>query len=135
MLITSTVLFPAERLEEAKYVNKSLSALGDALGALVSKTGNVPLNNNKLTETLESTLMGSNCKAAMIVHIAPEDCFRGESLASLMFGQRVSLFKDGQVRCFEIVYYTIYNSPLIYLSAHCQQGNKCLAFVVLCSVT
>lgn len=103
-------------MEEAKYINKSLSALGDALGALASKPSTVALGENRLTQALELTL-GSNCKAAMLVHIAPEDCFRSESLASLMFGQRVSLFKDGQVRILVLMCCITENLPLIQLSA------------------
>lgn len=85
-----------ERLEEAKYINKSLSAVSDAFGALVAKSSSVPLDGSKITESLKPTLGGPNPKAAMVIHIAPEDCFRSESLTSLMFGQRVLLFKDGE---------------------------------------
>jgi kinesin family member C2/C3 len=41
-----------ERLKEAQNINKSLSALGDAISAFATKTPHIPFRNSKLTHLL-----------------------------------------------------------------------------------
>ena len=61
-----------DRLEEAKHINRSLSALGDVMAALASKArAHVPFRNSKLTQLLQDSLCGQ-AKAMMFIHIAPE---------------------------------------------------------------
>ena len=61
-----------DRLEEAKHINRSLSALGDVMAALASKDrAHVPFRNSKLTQLLQDSLCGQ-AKAMMFIHIAPE---------------------------------------------------------------
>jgi kinesin family protein C2/C3 len=45
-----------DRLKEAQYINKSLSALGDVIFALAQKNAHVPYRNSKLTQVLQSSL-------------------------------------------------------------------------------
>ncbi|MBA0877494.1 hypothetical protein Goshw_013459 [Gossypium schwendimanii] len=45
-----------DRLREAQHINKSLSALGDAIFALAQKNAHVPYRNSKLTQVLQSSL-------------------------------------------------------------------------------
>ena len=45
-----------DRLKEAQYINKSLSALGDVIFALAQKSAHVPYRNSKLTQVLQSSL-------------------------------------------------------------------------------
>ncbi|AQK94913.1 kinesin-related protein3 [Zea mays] len=45
-----------DRLKEAQYINKSLSALGDVIFALSQKSAHVPYRNSKLTQVLQSSL-------------------------------------------------------------------------------
>ena len=63
-----------DRLEEAKHINRSLSALGDVMAALAAKErGHVPFRNSKLTQLLQDSLSGQ-AKAMMFIHIGPEVC-------------------------------------------------------------
>lgn len=84
-----------ERLEEAKHINRSLSVLGDVIGALASKKNAADFGASTLTQAMEPSLVGT-IGMVMIMHIAPEDCFKSESLSTIMFGQRVSMFMNGQ---------------------------------------
>ena len=45
-----------DRLNEARYINKSLSALGDVISALAQKNAHVPYRNSKLTQLLQDSL-------------------------------------------------------------------------------
>lgn len=45
-----------DRLREAQHINKSLSALGDVIAALASKSAHVPYRNSKLTQLLQDAL-------------------------------------------------------------------------------
>lgn len=83
-------------MEEAKYINKSLSALGDVMSALAAKSSHVPFRNSKLTQLLQDSLSGQ-AKAMMFMHVAPEASSRGETLSTAMFGSRVSQISLGQV--------------------------------------
>ena len=48
-----------ERLQEAKHINQSLSALGNVINALVTKKGVVPYRDSKLTRLLKDSLGGN----------------------------------------------------------------------------
>jgi kinesin family member C2/C3 len=45
-----------DRLNEAKHINYSLSALGDVVAALAQKSSHVPYRNSKLTQVLQDAL-------------------------------------------------------------------------------
>ncbi|WRX23731.1 Kinesin motor domain - like 10 [Theobroma cacao] len=86
-----------ERLKESQFINKSLSALGDVISALASKTGHVPYRNSKLTHMLQSSL-GGDCKTLMFVQISPSDADLGETICSLNFASRVRGIEGGPAR-------------------------------------
>jgi hypothetical protein len=62
----------AGRLDEARKINFSLSALGNCIHALTSQNKNehVPFRDSKLTRLLQDSL-GGNSKTALIVTIGP----------------------------------------------------------------
>ncbi|KAK9837800.1 hypothetical protein WJX74_005282 [Apatococcus lobatus] len=86
-----------DRLEEAKHINKSLSALGDVMSALAAKQNHIPFRNSKLTQLLQDSLCGQ-AKAMTFVHVAPEVSSHGESVSTLAFGSRVSEVTLGQAK-------------------------------------
>ena len=60
-----------QQLEEAKTINKSLSALGQVINALTDKNvTHVPYRDSKLTRVLQDSL-GGNSKTVLIVAISP----------------------------------------------------------------
>ena len=52
-----------DRLQEAKHINKSLSALGDVIHSLKSKSPHTPYRNSKLTHLLQDSLGELSCKS------------------------------------------------------------------------
>ncbi|KAK7713615.1 kinesin-like nuclear fusion protein [Botryosphaeria dothidea] len=79
-----------DRLKETQNINRSLSCLGDVIGALGSgKEGShVPYRNSKLTYLLQYSL-GGNSKTLMFVMISPLQPHLHETLTSLKFATKV----------------------------------------------
>ncbi|OQU78322.1 hypothetical protein SORBI_3009G202801, partial [Sorghum bicolor] len=86
-----------DRLKEAQYINKSLSALGDVIFALSQKSAHVPYRNSKLTQVLQSSL-GGQAKTLMFVQINPDVESYSETISTLKFAERVSGVELGAAR-------------------------------------
>lgn len=84
-------------MKEAQNINKSLSALGDVIAALVSKTPHVPYRNSKLTMMLKDSL-GGDSKTLMIVQSSPAQCNVTETLSSLNFAARARNVELGKAK-------------------------------------
>ncbi|XP_040964639.1 kinesin-like protein KIN-14G isoform X1 [Gossypium hirsutum] len=85
------------RLKEAQHINKSLSALGDVISSLASRSSHVPYRNSKLTQLLQDSL-GGQAKTLMFVHIAPEYEALGETISTLKFAERVATVELGAAK-------------------------------------
>ena len=82
-----------DQIEEAKSINRSLSALGDVFSALSSQQDFVPYRNNILTLLMQDSL-GGNAKTLMFVNISPADYNLEETVISLMYASRVKLITN-----------------------------------------
>ncbi|KAJ4713994.1 Kinesin-like calmodulin-binding protein [Melia azedarach] len=76
------------QLKEAQSINKSLSALGDVIGALSSGSQHIPYRNHKLTMLMSDSL-GGNAKTLMFVNVSPAESNLDETYNSLMYASRV----------------------------------------------
>ncbi|CAL9115326.1 unnamed protein product [Musa textilis] len=75
-------------LEEAKSINKSLSALGNVINALTAgKLNHIPYRDSKLTRILQDAL-GGNSRTALLCCCSPSPSNVSESLSTLRFGAR-----------------------------------------------
>jgi len=83
-----------ERLDEAKNINRSLSALGNVINALTDKKyTHVPYRDSKLTRVLQESL-GGNAKTSLIVTCSPSNFNEQETISTLRFGQRAKMIKN-----------------------------------------
>ena len=80
-------------LKEAKMINKSLSALGNVIKALVERTPHVPYRDSKLTRLLQDSL-GGNSKTALIIACSSSEYNVVETLSTLRFGTRAKSIKN-----------------------------------------
>uniref|UniRef100_A0A0R3RG82 Kinesin-like protein n=1 Tax=Elaeophora elaphi TaxID=1147741 RepID=A0A0R3RG82_9BILA len=81
-------------LEEAKNINKSLSALGNVIAALAEGTkGHVPYRDSKLTRILQESL-GGNSRTTIVICCSPASVNEAETKSTLMFGQRAKTIKN-----------------------------------------
>lgn len=72
---------------EAIEINKSLTALGDVIEAVVSKKKHIPYRNHKLTLLLQDAIGGS-AKALMYLNCSPASSSVRETALALKFGSR-----------------------------------------------
>lgn len=83
-----------QQLEEAKMINKSLSALGQVINALTDdKLSHVPYRDSKLTRILQDSL-GGNSKTALIVAVSPSSFNAAETVSTLRFGTRAKSIEN-----------------------------------------
>ncbi|KAF8495611.1 kinesin heavy chain [Gautieria morchelliformis] len=83
-----------QTLEEAKKINKSLSALGMVINALTDgKSTHIPYRDSKLTRILQESL-GGNSRTTLIINCSPSSYNEAETLSTLRFGMRAKSIKN-----------------------------------------
>lgn len=83
-----------QTLEEAKKINKSLSALGMVINALTDgKSTHVPYRDSKLTRILQESL-GGNSRTTLIINCSPSSYNDSETISTLRFGARAKSIKN-----------------------------------------
>ena len=83
-----------QTLEEAKMINKSLTALGQVINALTDeKCKHIPYRDSKLTRLLQNSL-GGNSRTTLCINASPSDYNHGETLSTLRFGQRAKSIQN-----------------------------------------
>lgn len=75
------------RLEEAKKINLSLTALGKCIHALTNGEAHVPFRESKLTRLLQESL-GGNTKTTLLIAASPHEFNIEETISTLDFGKR-----------------------------------------------
>ncbi|XP_064332761.1 kinesin-like protein KIFC2 isoform X3 [Camelus dromedarius] len=87
----------AQRLREARTINRSLLALGGVMTALRARRPHVPFRDSQLTRLLQPAL-GPGATAVLLLQIStrPEDL--GETVCSLKFAERVGQVELGPAR-------------------------------------
>ncbi|KAL5490500.1 hypothetical protein ACEPAI_5333 [Sanghuangporus weigelae] len=83
-----------QTLEEAKKINKSLSALGMVINALTDgKSTHIPYRDSKLTRILQESL-GGNSRTTLIINCSPSSYNEPETISTLRFGIRAKSIKN-----------------------------------------
>jgi len=83
-----------QTLEEAKKINKSLSALGMVINALTDgKSTHIPYRDSKLTRILQESL-GGNSRTTLIINCSPSSYNDAETVSTLRFGMRAKTIKN-----------------------------------------
>ena len=91
------------RLDEARSINTSLSALGNVIAALADGTGHVPYRDSKLTRILNDSL-GGTASTALIATVGPAPVNYAETLSTLQFASRCMAVKSTPVQHEELDY-------------------------------
>nr|AMS24236.1 kinesin 12-Ib protein [Marsilea vestita] len=85
------------RLKESGSINRSLSALGNVIKALLEtsegKLRHIPYRDSKLTYLLKDAL-GGNSRCTLIANVSPSITNSEETLCTLKFAQRAKFLKN-----------------------------------------
>ncbi|CAH2013222.1 unnamed protein product [Acanthoscelides obtectus] len=81
-------------LDEAKNINKSLSALGNVISALADgNKSHIPYRDSKLTRILQESL-GGNARTTIVICCSPASFNEAETKSTLEFGKRAKTVKN-----------------------------------------
>ncbi|XP_055981272.1 kinesin-like protein KIFC2 [Sorex fumeus] len=87
----------AQRLREARTINRSLLALGGVMAALRARRPHVPFRDSQLTRLLQPAL-GPGATAVLLLQISTRLEDLGETVCSLKFAERVGRVELGPAR-------------------------------------
>jgi kinesin family protein 5 len=83
-----------QQMEEAKAINKSLSALGQVIKALTDpKIKHIPFRDSKLTRMLQDAI-GGNSRTTLMICLSPSKYNVEESVGTCRFGARAKKIKN-----------------------------------------
>lgn len=82
-----------DRLREATSINVSLSALGNVIAALSTRSAHVPYRDSKLTRLLQDSL-GGNTRTLMLAAVSPSAMSYEETLSTLNYAARAKKIKN-----------------------------------------
>jgi kinesin family protein 5 len=86
-----------QQLEEAKTINKSLSALGQVINALTdSKIMHIPYRDSKLTRMLQESI-GGNSRTTLVICCSPSSYNASETVSTCRFGARAKAIENKAV--------------------------------------
>ncbi|KAJ3689983.1 hypothetical protein LUZ61_019147 [Rhynchospora tenuis] len=74
-------------LEEAKFINLSLTSLGKCINALAENCPYIPTRDSKLTRLLRDSF-GGTARTSLIITIGPSARYYSETSSTILFGQR-----------------------------------------------
>jgi len=83
-----------QQMEEAKSINKSLSALGQVIKAMTDpKIKHIPFRDSKLTRMLQDAI-GGNSRTTLMICLSPSKYNVEESVGTCRFGARAKMIKN-----------------------------------------
>ncbi|XP_039779932.1 kinesin-like protein KIN-UA isoform X2 [Panicum virgatum] len=74
-------------IEEAKFINLSLTSLGKCINALAENSPHIPTRDSKLTRIFRDSF-GGTARTSLVVTIGPSSRHYSETSSTIMFGQR-----------------------------------------------
>ncbi|KAF3795938.1 Armadillo repeat-containing kinesin-like protein 2 [Nymphaea thermarum] len=74
-------------IEEAKFINLSLTSLGKCINAIAENSPHIPIRDSKLTRLLRDSFGGS-ARTSLVITIGPSGRHTVETTSTIMFGQR-----------------------------------------------
>ncbi|KAF8720385.1 hypothetical protein HU200_023888 [Digitaria exilis] len=74
-------------IEEAKFINLSLTSLGKCINALAENSPHIPTRDSKLTRILRDSF-GGTARTSLVVTIGPSSRHYSETSSTILFGQR-----------------------------------------------
>ncbi|KAI4992967.1 hypothetical protein ZWY2020_007280 [Hordeum vulgare] len=94
-------------IEEAKFINLSLSSLGKCINALAENSLHIPTRDSKLTRMLRDSF-GGTARTSLVVTIGPSARHYSETSSTVLFGQRAMKIVNTIRLKEEVDYETLY---------------------------
>ncbi|KAM3315293.1 hypothetical protein ACQJBY_033806 [Aegilops geniculata] len=96
-------------IEEAKFINLSLSSLGKCINALAENSSHIPTRDSKLTRMLRDSF-GGTARTSLVVTIGPSARHYSETSSTVLFGQRAMKVVNTIRLKEEVDYETLYKN-------------------------
>ncbi|XP_048572230.1 kinesin-like protein KIN-UA isoform X3 [Triticum urartu] len=94
-------------IEEAKFINLSLSSLGKCINALAENSSHIPTRDSKLTRMLRDSF-GGTARTSLVVTIGPSARHYSETSSTVLFGKRAMKIVNTIRLKEEVDYETLY---------------------------